>query len=360
MARLNWYAHYDSSQFRIAVGIDSMENAFTSFLEHKPHPQYANAEVKKESFTYLYGWYYFWDQQIRFDIAYKGYDAALDPYLKNYSVDLPLASDIVSAWNLGISSYDLRLPWWGNLEGVDGVRFLYRPKSPDFLDGLTVGLMWRDLFYFKSINLAWYDGEDEYEYNIEQFLSMFSILARYDMAGLIQRPLVVSFGYANRGYKGLHLGARYDITEAVFVTGDVMAGGLLDPKKFGFVSFGVNPGYYAAPLYADLFLRFGTNYSDDKVQSGQGNFQIEPVVKYAVIPNTLLAKLGFAYTVGAGSNNLSSWSIVPGVYWNLKADEDTDTPLCGIRFFYNYGRNLYKGTKIYEVNDMSISFHWSF
>lgn len=349
MGYLNLFASYDTEQFKIAMGLNTMQNSLTSFKDYQ------------DSISYLYGWYYFWNKQIKFHIAYKGYEPEQDlVHNYSYSMDLPLASNIVSEWNMGIPAYDVLLPWWGVFEGVDGMKLTYRPdQSVGFLNGLAVSFMWRDLFSFKQTNVWGLKPGEKYDYTPLEYLETFTLLARYDVDPSVL-PLAVSFGYANRGSKGLHLGACYNITDAISVKGDMLFGGIVDINKYGFITFGADPFYAATPWYIDLNFRFGTNISKDPNKAGEGNFQLEPVVKYAIISHLLLAELDPTFTFGTGGNRITSWYLTPGIYLNLNKDADTDVPTCGIKFYYTYGKTLYDSSIINILNDLAISFLWSF
>jgi hypothetical protein len=345
VSNVRWLGSYETNQYKVAVGVTSDEFSFTSF---KPN---------RDNFTYLYGWFYFWDRQIKVDLAYKGYDAVEPKY--GYSEDLPLASDIVSRWDMEITSYRPFLPWWGNFEGINGARFTF---TPDFLAGFILRFAWKDLFTYKSDPVSWWDWENEgdYEYSVAQYLQTFTVFGRYDLASQFNIPLAFSLGYANRDYKGLHVGASYAFTDAITAKSDVLLGGLVDMSKFGFMAIGGSGVYASAPFYADLNIRFGTDLSENPQKKGRGNFQVEPIIKYAVVPNTLLLRLGVAYTNGLGNYNVRGFYITPGLYWNLKADADTDEPDCGIRFLYTYGNFKTSGKTTKMSNDIEVSFHWNF
>jgi len=340
---LSWLATYENDQFKIAAGLNSWENTLTTFRDNW------------DDFEYLYGWYNIWHKQIKFEVAYKGYDF-LDPSY-GYSEDLPLASDIVSGWDMGIATYDRLLPWWGNFQGIDGARITFKP---DFFQGLIVRAAWRDLFTFKSLNIWWVEHPENYEYSVQEYLETFTLFARYDVSAQTNIPLALSFGYANRATKGLHLGASYMLTDKINIRGDILAGGLVDVNKYGFTAFGFGPWYHAPPLYLDLNIRFGADISTGTNMSGNGNFQIEPIIRYAIISNTVLARFGITYTTGTGGNKLTSLALTPGLYWNIKGDMDTEQPISGMRLTYAYGFTKYDGSTLNMTNSLTIAFYWSF
>jgi hypothetical protein len=347
VSAIKWLASYEADVYKIAVGLKSSENSFTDF------------DIHSDNFSYLYGWFYFWDKQIKFDLAYKGYDAVDEKY--SYSEDLPLASDVVATWDLDMESYARLLPWWGNFEGIDGARLTYKPN---FLDGLIVRLAWRDLFNFAEVPLDFLSPEEQLDYGqytLGQYLATFTLFTRFDMVSLFDIPLAFSFGYANRTYRALHAGASYKITDTLTVMGDVKLSGLLKIRKYGIMAYGANVDYSSAPLYANMYIRLGADLSDGP-NKGNGSLQFEPVVKYAIIPNTFLVKFGVLVGMGIGNNYKprQNFCLSPGLYWNIKADGDTDEPACGIRLNYKYGILKYNKVPIEGPNDLTLSFHWSF
>jgi len=149
----------------------------------------------------------------------------------------------------------------------------------------------------------------------------------------------------------------------------MLMGGLLNDAAEGnnntassyrFVSFGARGEYIKAPFYAEMNVRYGVNLSDHIIREGEGNFQLQPILKYAIIRDTLLARVGFIYTKGVGGNGLLSWQLVPGVYWNLNRNADTHDPSRGIRLSYTLGKTSFNGSTQNMLNDIDLSFHWSF
>ena len=275
----------------------------------------------------------------------------------NYSEDLPLASNVVATWNLDMPNYTRILPWWGNFAGRDGMRFTY---MPDYLDGFIFRVAWRDLFTFRKVDLWWIDDQSTYEHNIKEYIKTFTLFSRFDMKPQFNIPLVLSLGYANRAAKAFHLGGSYNINDKINVAGDMIYSGLIDVKKYGILAFGASAGYSSAPLYANMYFRFGLDTTDTDYKNN-GNFQIEPIVKYAIISNTLLAKFGLTYTTGVGEHYKKRYGIHinPGIYWNIKANADTEEPSSGIRFFYRFGTTWNYGSPVDKSNDLIITFHWS-
>jgi len=359
---VKWYSSYETDLYKIAMGLRSHDYSFTNFKDHT------------DFITHLYGYYFFWNKQIKFDIAYRGYDATFtdlflgydmyqNPKFKvdersNYSEDLPLASNVVATWNLDMPTYDRLLPWWGNFANRDGMRLTYVPDY--FEGGFIFRVAWRDLFTFTDVDLWWIEDQGSFQHSIEQYLETFTLFSRFDMKPKLEIPLVLSLGYANRAAKAFHFGAKYEITDKLNVSGDMMLTGLIDVEKYGIMAFGANIDFSFAPLYANMYFRFGLDISDSDYRHN-GNFQIEPVIKFAIIRNTLLARIGVAYTTGIGEyySQRHSFLINPGLYWNMKGDGDTEEPSSGIRIFYRFGEVTSFGTPADKTNDLYITFHWS-
>ena len=354
LSRLQWLASYEANRYKIAAGLRTSNFSFADFADHR------------DNITYLYGWFYLLDDELKFDIAYKGYDSVDEKY--SYSEDLPLASDVVATWNLTMPNmFNRLLPWWGNFEGIDGMRLTWTPL---FLEDLVVRLAWRDLFTFKDVHLWWLQesgvtSDADFQHTVWNYFLTFTFFARYNFDSLLNIPLAVSFGYANRASRSIHLGASYAITDTLSANGDIMITGIRDFDSYGLFAIGGNVDYSSAPLYANMYIRYGSDRSENN-----GVIQLEPIIKFAIIPNTLLIKTGIDFGFGTGFySEYRRFYVSPGIYWNVKRDADTDEPVCGIRITYTYGFATFNRgsdpigmfpTTTNMRNDLSFSFHWAF
>ncbi|GHU76698.1 hypothetical protein FACS189461_4580 [Spirochaetia bacterium] len=273
----------------------------------------------------LYAYYYLFNRQLKLDVAYAGYEEF--------------------SWRAS----DVNADGFGNFDGSGGFKLNYMPA---FLSGLSAGIALPGL---RDDGTAAHNATGL----VEDYFKQTILGVKYDTGSLAVSTTVA---LAPNKAEKIQVGFLYKaIPDTLTVKADAQGNNLGDFGDFGVIKFGANAEYVAKPLTAGLTFKGDGLYIDSDAGKTQAStLTVNPYVYYNIIDNALQARLPVTVVIGISdfSEHTKTLTVEPGLYWNLKGDDNTDDPGRGITAKYSFGYDLDGGDV--TTNKLSLTFRWNF
>jgi hypothetical protein len=283
--------------------------------------------------TLLYGWYSFFDNQLKVDVAYKGWDEGF----------------WVTPGELVVSNY-------ANLNGLSGIRFRY---TSTVVTGLSAGLVFPGMAGVPGLV-----ADPATELLVTPFKN--TVFAAKYANGPLTAAGALKLGPSET--EKAYVGVGYTIIpDTLSAKADFEFHNLGGFGDTGFIEAGANVAYTAAPLTAGLTLKVQDDAEGDTggiaLNSNSGIlsvFYAKPYVYYNIIADTLQARLPitFAKGINEAAEKVTFIQVIPGLYWNLAATGVTDDPGRGILTTWTIKYDLEAGKM--ATNAVNLTFRWNF
>jgi len=277
----------------------------------------------------LYGYWLFWDRQIKVDVAYAGYETI---YWR--------VSDIVASD-------------WDNLDGMGGVAISF---MPDFLSGLNVGIFFPGQTHagaFPSATPGFFAGD---------FLQKIVVGAKYEMDVF---GFSAMFKGDNKSAQAFNLGATYSGIDRLSISFDAQMDNLGDFSEQGAMAFGLNGEFAPAPFTIGLTAKFiiAKSMADpedptDIAYGGKFNsLSIKPYFYWDLVEDTLQWRLIPELVFAFGDYEQKALNFETDLFWNMNRDGVTDDPAHGLLISYKLGFDFDDKLK---SSDLGVYFRWAF
>ena len=303
---------------------------------------FAGLQSGNVSVDSLWGYWYLFDQMVKIDLAYKG------PETIYWRV-----SDIISDND------------WDNLDGRGGVEINVAP-----IESLSFGVMFPGRFVDDAGVV--HRGYPIYtEKFVKPFFYEFVMGVKYEAEGSL--AIGAMFQMADKDHQKALVMAKFFLGDSLSLGAEVMAGELGQFGDAGFLSFGANVEYNAAPMtfgFTFKLLEFGI----PKARNTDGDLVFNPYLLLEAVEDTLLVKLDLVFRMGNTYDGNGNWTgygfryndehnslfITPGIFWNPMGEGISDDPSHGLIFKLEWGFDDFLRASATMQTRLYVGFCWAF
>ena len=257
-------AGYDGENFSINAGMDILTSSF------------GIAQVNS-----LWGKWFLFEKQLEILAAYKGPETI---YWR--------ATDMLDDND------------WDNMDGNNGLEINF---TPSFLEGFSVGFAFPDIFALGAGT------------NFANVFTPFTVGAKY-AHDVFTVGLMFTNDAGKTFGKAIYLGGSFNIGDTMSAGAEVILGNF----EAADLSLGIAAcfNYASDRLGAGGTVTFKTSFAS----GSNSDLAIKPYVQYAIIEETLLARLDLEVKLGFGSATTFGLWVTPAAYYNPDASGISDDP----------------------------------